>query len=61
MELRETYLVKNKTSKKTPTQLAAITGCMASIIPNNVATPLPPLNCAKTGKTCPSTADKPIL
>ena len=44
IELRETYRVRNKTKRKTPTQLAAITGWMANIIPNRVATPLPPLN-----------------
>lgn len=34
-------------------------GCIAPIIPNRIATPLPPLNLKNMGKMCPSIAAIP--
>ncbi len=59
MELKETYLVANKTTTKTSTQIIAASNRTAKIIPNNVATPFPPRNPAKIGNKCPITAITP--
>jgi hypothetical protein len=39
-------------------QTAAAGGLMPIITPSEVATPFPPLNCAKTGKTWPKQQKK---
>jgi hypothetical protein len=50
IELSETYLVAISEIVKIPNAIAVAKGWSASTTPLNVATPLPPLNCAKTGK-----------
>ena len=55
IELNETKRVKYKTIKNTPIQHKATNGCIATAIPNKVATPFPPLKFAQMGKICPST------
>ena len=59
MEERETYRVEKRTTIKTTNAKPAILGSMAKATPNRVATPLPPLNPAKTGKIWPITAATP--
>lgn len=59
IELKETYFVANKTVTKTRTQSRAADGLTANTIPNNVATPLPPLKPANMGNKCPITAITP--
>ena len=59
IELNETNLVRNKTSKKTPEQDKAVHGEIPNTNPNKVATPLPPRKSAQIGKICPNTAAKP--
>ncbi len=49
----DTYFETIKISKKTRKHNNAANGCNPINTPNDVATPLPPLNSAKTGKTCP--------
>lgn len=52
----DTYWKRIKIIKKRDTQINAANGCNPIITPKDVATPFPPLNCAKIGKTCPITA-----
>ena len=59
MELSDTNLVRNNTSRKTPEQDNAVQGDIPSTSPNKVATPLPPLKSAQIGKICPNTAARP--
>ena len=40
-----------KTIINNPKQIPAVSGCKAITTPNEVATPFPPLKCAKIGKT----------
>jgi hypothetical protein len=46
----ETYPVRRKTHKNTPKHMVVSKGFRARRTPNTVATPLPPLKPAKTGK-----------
>lgn len=50
IEPRLTYLNARKIIKNTPRLIRQASGCAASITPNKVAMPFPPLNPAKTGK-----------
>ena len=59
MELRDTKRVEIKEIKNIPKQISATTGWMAKVIPNNVATPFPPLKFAQIGKIWPMTAANP--
>ena len=51
----ETYPKVNNTIVKIPRAIKAGIGINPNPTPNNVATPLPPLNPANTGKICPTT------
>ena len=50
IELKETYLVKNKLVMNTKAHNPAAGKCNAQRIPNKVAIPFPPLKPAKIGK-----------
>ena len=56
---RETNLKEIKINKKNPRQIKAPRGLIPKTIPREVATPLPPLNPAYTGNTCPKTEENP--
>ena len=45
----DTMPVNNNTTRKTPKQQRVRRGCKARSTPKKLATPLPPLNPAKTG------------
>jgi hypothetical protein len=59
MEESETMRLLNNTIKNTSKDKEEATGRMQITIPKIVATPLPPLNPAKTGKICPNKAATP--
>jgi len=59
IELSDTNLVRNNTSRNTPEHDNAVHGEIPSTRPNKVATPLPPLKSAQIGKICPNTAAQP--
>ncbi len=50
IELSETKRVRYNTDRNTATQHDATLGCIATTIPNKVATPFPPLKFAQIGK-----------
>lgn len=56
---KETYFEIINTAKNTTSTHALVIGVKQITTPNNVATPFPPLNPAKTGKTCPTNAATP--
>ena len=55
----DTIRLEIKTTKKTMSDNEQAKGKIHTTIPNIVATPLPPLNPAKTGKICPIKAATP--
>lgn len=57
MAPKETNFDNKKVPRNRSKQINAAGGCTPIITPNEVATPLPPLNPAKTGRTCPITAN----
>lgn len=59
IEDKETMRLKTKTTKKITNDSEHAKGKIQTTIPRIVATPLPPLNPAKTGKICPISAATP--
>jgi hypothetical protein len=59
IELSDTYLVRSNVMIKTPKVNNVAIGCNARTTPASVATPLPPLKLANTGKICPIMAAIP--
>src|SRR5699024_8221618 len=57
----DTNLVIKLTVIPSKTQIMAVGQWNINIAPNDVATPLPPLNPIKTGQLCPITANKPPI
>ena len=60
IEASDTYFVVIIKRIKVMNSVKKRKGATPRIIPADVATALPPLNPAKTGKVCPSTAKRPI-
>lgn len=52
---------RRNTIKKMSKQINAANGLIPKTMPNDVATPFPPLKSAKIGKTCPNTAEKEVM
>ena len=60
MAPKETYRKAKNTIRKISKEIPAENGFNPMMIPSAVATPLPPLNCAKTGYTCPMIQTKEV-
>ena len=59
IELKETILVVRVNAAKVATPEIIAMGQQTEKMPTLVATPLPPLNWKKTGKTCPNIQKRP--
>ncbi len=57
-EPNDTILVKAINTKANTKQIKPIFQLLINNIPNEVATPFPPLNPKKIGKVCPITTDR---